>query len=681
MLRKALTKRYLGDAELLVTDETSITVLLQGLEDPHPGVVLYALNTLETVGLEPLKRVIPSLLEHPSTEVRQEVLRSIERLQLTSTLSALQERMKKESDPTVLGIILRTLSALGGTDIFDTLVPFVHDPDPQIKMGAIVGLIRNCGIEGVLAAGNVLLEMSDAKSLDQRKMAAQIMGELAIPSFSDPLIPLLHDEQREVRRAAIHAAGQVKNPKLMPQVVSTLKDPAMRSPATAVLAAWGEDALPVLLHSFDPVDQDQEYLLGLIDVIGRIGGEKAESWLKGKLTDPAAPIRTQVMRSLNRCGYRAQDDEKDQIQEQIRSEAAFAANILALIAELGENEDAVLFLDSLHNTLDQIQARIFDLLSFLYDPEAIQDARANLALTHEGRSAYALEVLDVVVSQPIKSWVYPLWTDGPALQKAQQLEALFPAPHTNVEQCLREILSETETRYSIWCKTCALYTIATLSLSALSDCVHQALTAPQPLLRETAVWTLAKLEIPIDKDLIQSLRHDPNLQVAQAVRLFDPTARREGALTMLTTLEKVIALKKTDIFSSLSNEILAAVAPLTEEIWFDDEAAIIKKGELGECMYIIIRGKVRVHDGDLTLNFLADGDVFGEMAVLNSESRVATVTAVEEVCLLRLVHEPLYELMDIQPQVAQGLIRTLSRHLRDRIRDLRVLQTRNEVVQ
>ncbi len=302
-------------------------------------------------------------------------------------------------------------------------------------------------------------------------------------------------------------------------------------------------------------------------------------------------------------------------------------------------------------------------------------------MAHDGRRAYALEVLDVVVSKPIKGWVYPLWTEGPAQQKIQQLQPFFPAPHMTLEQCLREVLTGSEANYSIWCKACALYTIATHSLTAMSDCVRQALTAPQPVLRETAVWTLAKLDITIDADFIESLSHDPHPQVAHAIRLLDPKARDEGGFTMLTTLEKVIALKKTSIFSSLPNEILAAMAPLTEEIWFDNGAAIIKKGELGECMYIIIQGKVRVHDGDLTLNFLEDGDVFGEMAVLDSESRVATVTANEEICLLRLAQEPFYELMDLQPEVAQGLIRTLSRHLRDRIRDIKVLRVEKEVLQ
>jgi CRP/FNR family cyclic AMP-dependent transcriptional regulator len=101
---------------------------------------------------------------------------------------------------------------------------------------------------------------------------------------------------------------------------------------------------------------------------------------------------------------------------------------------------------------------------------------------------------------------------------------------------------------------------------------------------------------------------------------------------------------------------------------------VVKKGDMGDCMYIIAQGKVRVHDGERTLNFLEQGNIFGEMAVLDAETRVASVTAVADTCLLRLAQEPLYQLMDEQPDLARGIIRTLSGHLRARIQDMNVMQ-------
>jgi CRP-like cAMP-binding protein len=87
-------------------------------------------------------------------------------------------------------------------------------------------------------------------------------------------------------------------------------------------------------------------------------------------------------------------------------------------------------------------------------------------------------------------------------------------------------------------------------------------------------------------------------------------------------------------------------------------------------MYLIVEGEVRVHDGDYTLNHLHSRDGFGEMALLDPEPRVASVTTVRDTRLLRLDQEPFYELMDEHNEVARGVIRVLSRHLRARVRDL-----------
>ena len=97
-------------------------------------------------------------------------------------------------------------------------------------------------------------------------------------------------------------------------------------------------------------------------------------------------------------------------------------------------------------------------------------------------------------------------------------------------------------------------------------------------------------------------------------------------------------------------------------------------------MYIIVAGRVRVHDGEWTLNYLGESAVFGEMALVDSEPRLASVTAVEDTRLLRLDREPFYRLMDERGEVAQGIIRVLSQHLRARVRDLGDLRTHLEHV-
>ena len=87
-------------------------------------------------------------------------------------------------------------------------------------------------------------------------------------------------------------------------------------------------------------------------------------------------------------------------------------------------------------------------------------------------------------------------------------------------------------------------------------------------------------------------------------------------------------------------------------------------------MYIIAEGRVRVHDGERTLNELGKWAVFGEMAVLDPEPRMASVTALTDMHLFRLDREPLYVLMASHVEVVQGIIHILSQYVRARVRDM-----------
>jgi CRP-like cAMP-binding protein len=107
-----------------------------------------------------------------------------------------------------------------------------------------------------------------------------------------------------------------------------------------------------------------------------------------------------------------------------------------------------------------------------------------------------------------------------------------------------------------------------------------------------------------------------------------------------------------------------------------------QKNLRGDCMYLIVSGRLKAHDGDHLLNYLEEGDVFGEMAVLDPEPRLASITAVEDAYLLRLDQEqPFYELMDDHLEVARGVIHVLSGHLRNRVQDVTELRNRLKVLE
>jgi len=133
---------------------------------------------------------------------------------------------------------------------------------------------------------------------------------------------------------------------------------------------------------------------------------------------------------------------------------------------------------------------------------------------------------------------------------------------------------------------------------------------------------------------------------------------------MLTTIEKVITLKTVSIFSQTADEVLAEIASILKDQTAQAGETIVRKGEMGKSLYIIVAGQVRVHDGDRTLTHLADRDIFGELSVLDAEPRSATVTATVETQLFCLDQEALFELMMTRVEVIYGIMRVLCQRVR-----------------
>ena len=136
---------------------------------------------------------------------------------------------------------------------------------------------------------------------------------------------------------------------------------------------------------------------------------------------------------------------------------------------------------------------------------------------------------------------------------------------------------------------------------------------------------------------------------------------------MLTTVEKVLFLKSIELFSQIPGEDLAQVALIAQEETREAGEDIFHEGDPGDALYLVLEGEVRVHRGDREIARLGERECFGEMAILDAAPRSATVSSSGEVALLKIGREEFQEIMADKPQIAQGIIKVLSRRLRHAI--------------
>ena len=132
----------------------------------------------------------------------------------------------------------------------------------------------------------------------------------------------------------------------------------------------------------------------------------------------------------------------------------------------------------------------------------------------------------------------------------------------------------------------------------------------------------------------------------------------------LLLIEKVLLLKSLEIFEETPETILAEVAEILEEQVYEKGVSIFKEGDVGQCLYVLFKGEVRIHKEGHTLAVLKDNAVFGELALLDVDTRSASATANTEALVLKIDQEPFYEIMENRIEVARGIIKILCRRLR-----------------
>ena len=120
---------------------------------------------------------------------------------------------------------------------------------------------------------------------------------------------------------------------------------------------------------------------------------------------------------------------------------------------------------------------------------------------------------------------------------------------------------------------------------------------------------------------------------------------------------------------------------LLQEIDLAGGEALFQRGDPGRSLYIVVAGQVRVHIEGRTLSYVGEGEVIGEMALLQAEPRSASVTAVVPTQLLRLDQQPFFELLEAQPELTRGMIKMLSGRLRTRLQELAMLPDQLELAQ
>jgi HEAT repeat protein len=490
-----------------------------------------------------------------------------------------------------------------------------------------------------------------------RRLAAHALGDFEPKSADAALLLALEDRDADVRVEALESLDRLAGPSAIRGARQCLSDPDAAVRQTALTLLAHTRALPekALLADDDPAVRAQ-----------------AAALLLGH--DASPQVRAAALRGI--AAARVRDAFPIAIEALADPSAEVRAEALHAIAAIAPEDAGASLIDALDDDDPRVRAAAIDGLAEVGAPAS--DAVSEALFDH--RSEEALRALERVPLDGAAGRLRRFASEAVAraLENVRLRDALGP-PGGDALELLRRSLGARAARNAID----ALRATALLGDRATASAAIENLTVSDPAQRANAVEVietvgepaivrplLALLEPPKtlerDPQILEHLQSDDD----QWIRACAKVARDElEGVTMTRTqttvplVERVVFLRKAPLFAALPPQDLQPIAEVAEEHLFAEGDLIAAEGEPGETTYVIVDGDVDVTADGRTLAVRGSGDVIGEMSVISSRPRVASLRAKSDVRVLEIRKAAFEAILRERPDTALALMRVLCERL------------------
>ncbi len=141
-------------------------------------------------------------------------------------------------------------------------------------------------------------------------------------------------------------------------------------------------------------------------------------------------------------------------------------------------------------------------------------------------------------------------------------------------------------------------------------------------------------------------------------------------------------LKMIPLFSELDDKALEDISRMSVRQTYKKDNMVLIEEEIGSTMFIILRGRIKIsrisdEGREVILSILVDGDFFGEMSILDGQTRSANAVTLEDSELMLIQRENFLRILRDYPQVAINLLKELAHRLRRSDEQIKSLSLQN----
>jgi ATP:ADP antiporter, AAA family len=502
-LRKSVALREISFEQTRIdfADKETVEALLKTLENKDERTVLFGLNLTEKLDPEFVVARLPrNLLRHSSPEVRAQAIKLFAMRPDRTTMNEISEILQDQNNE-VQAEAVRAACTIFKHDAIPIVRPYLDSPDPYVKRRAIECLLRHGDMGTRASALNSLREMLDASAGNgeqSRVEAVRLMGEINDPTFAPHLSKLIMVEpSSRVVHEAMAAAGRGKYSEVVGEIVARLGDKDTKAGARDALIEYGEVVVKRLRDALFDSRISRDIRLNIPRTLSKIHSQAAMNALFGGLMEEDRSIRFQVILALEEMARRFPDLKlnREIVETAIVSDVMLYSRRFAIFYVLFVNgeeavaERASLLRQALLESMDRVRERVIWLLSLIYPAKDIRGVWAALNSGNAAKKAYAVELLDNLLTGDVKRYSVPLY--GDALEPARFSIALgfLGRGSLDANTALRMLLEQGD----MWLTAATIWEIGVRELTGFRDEIVKHLQSENTLLRETAELVIQRI--------------------------------------------------------------------------------------------------------------------------------------------------------------------------------------------
>lgn len=496
--RKALERREIDPRllDLNIEESSTLATLTAALDSRNERQIVYALDMLDGMRAAHVAPAVENLLAHPSAEVRRKALHVIK----TSRRAVPMEKVEPllyDADQDVrveaMGVICQCQQSLAPVRYIQS---YLKHPDIKIRAAAISCIAEqgDPGLHAMISEDLVrtLLEQDGQDGVLVRIHVARALGALKTPRLQPYLRRLIDDPSLPVARSAIEGAGATGDPAYIPLLLTKLAERPYRASARNALAAFGDAALEPMRGALTDEAVDMMIRRNIPRVLRLIPVQKSADILLHALERVEPALKYPVVKALNKLrNYQTLRIAEEAVTAALIEEArGYYARLAILHLPWEKSPAADLLIRSLRDKQHQGLELVFRLLGLVYPPQDMYNAYEGVISANKTLRANAIEFLDNILQLHLKRYLMPVLDQASERTTIARGRELFDLRFDSIDRAAQYLIQGRDT----WLRACAIATVADTASADTLHLVQEAQYDAQPLIRETSLMALRRVQ-------------------------------------------------------------------------------------------------------------------------------------------------------------------------------------------